>query len=136
MLDKNMESMIVETLNEDVSPVLIYLFGSTAKGITHQDSDIDVAFLSSEEKIDQYELFLLAQKLAAKLNRDVDLIDLGQASTVFKAQIVSTGKAIYCADEQKKAYWELHTLKMYAKLNEERSPILKNIGESGSVYEK
>ncbi|MGF6947554.1 hypothetical protein QF028_000047 [Neobacillus sp. B4I6] len=79
---------------------------------------------------------MIAQEIATKLNRDVDLIDLSEASTVFQAQVIYTGRVIYCIDNNKKAKFELKTLKMYAKLNEERSPILKKVEESGSIYEK
>jgi uncharacterized protein len=135
-MSENMEKIIVETLKNKVSPFLIYLFGSTANGNLHKDSDIDIAYLSNYENLDKYKLFLIAQEIAAKCNRDVDLIDLNQASTVFRAQVVHTGRLLYCTDNQKKAEFELKTLKMYTKLNEERSPILKNVTESGSIYEK
>jgi uncharacterized protein len=131
-----MKQMITNVLTEKLFPFLIILFGSTVKGNIHQSSDIDIAFLSDNKVPDPYEIFMIAQELASKLQRDVDLIDLNQASTVFQAQIVSTGKVIYCSDEHKRAQFEMKTLKMYAKLNEERSPILKNIEESGTIYEK
>lgn len=134
-MSDNIEPFIVEHLIEKLSPFLIILFGSTVKGNTNKNSDVDIAFLS-DKKLDKYQLFMIAQELASKLNQDVDLIDLNQASTVFQAQVVHTGKVIYCVDEQKKAQYELKTLKMYTKLNEERLPILRNIDESGSIYEK
>lgn len=40
-----------------------------------------------------------AQELADIFNREVDLINLNTSSTVFKAQVVGTGKIIYCRDE-------------------------------------
>jgi uncharacterized protein len=129
-----MEQTIINILSEKVSPLFIILFGSAVKGNTHKDSDVDIAFFSNRQ-LDKFEIFMIAQEIASKLNRDVDLIDLNKASTVFQAQIIHTGKVIYCIDNQKKAQYELKTLKMYAKLNEERSPILKNIEESGSIYE-
>ncbi|MCX8002604.1 MAG: nucleotidyltransferase domain-containing protein [Anoxybacillus mongoliensis] len=131
-----MEQIIVETLKDAVSPSVIYLFGSVATRHVRYDSDIDIAFLSDERSLDHYERFMLAQQLAERLQRDVDLIDLKQASTVFQAQIVHSGKVIYCADEQKRAEYEWLVLKMYAKLNEERAEILRNIVESGSVYDE
>ena len=67
-----------------------------------QSSDIDVAFLSDNKVPDQYEIFGIAQEIASILHQDVDLIDLSLASTVFQAQIVSTGKVIYCTDDIKK----------------------------------
>jgi len=131
-----MEQTIIEYLRNKVSPLFIILFGSTVKGNVHNESDIDIAFLSENQNFDKYILFMFAQELAATLERDVDLIDLKQASTVFQAQIVQTGKAIYCSDDRKKAEFEMKVLKMYAKLNEERSEILKKIDESGTIYEK
>ena len=78
---------------------------------------------------------MLAQQLAEKLNRDVDLIDLKQAFTVFKTEIIATGKVIYCQDELQRMKFEMLTYKMYVKLNEERQIILDKIHESGGVYE-
>jgi len=74
------------------------LFGSTVKGTSHKDSDIDIAFLSDGKKLDKYELLIIAKELATKLHRDVNLININQASTVMKAQIISTGKMIYCTN--------------------------------------
>ncbi|KHF26794.1 Nucleotidyltransferase domain protein [Anoxybacillus sp. BCO1] len=100
-MTEQMEQIIVEMLKDAVSPYVIYLFGSAATGHVRPDSDIDIAFLSDKRSLDHYERFMLAQQSAERLQRDVDLIDLKQASTVFQAQIVSSGKVIYCADEQK-----------------------------------
>lgn len=124
---------IKQFLIEHVSPYLIVLFGSFARGELRNDSDIDIAFLS-EKQFNDYQLFLLSQKLADKLGREVDLVQLDKASTVFQAQIVGTGETIYCTDETKKMYFEMRALKQYAKLNEERKPVLDAIKESGAVY--
>lgn len=113
----------------------IYLFGSANRNELREDSDIDIAFLS-DNNIDEYECFMKAQKIADVFKRDVDLIDLRKASTVFKAQIIGTGTVIFCSDNIKRAYFEMRSLKEYALLNEERAEILKNIEESGRVYGK
>ena len=135
-MSTNLEQIIVDVLTDNLSPFLIVLFGSMAKGTFHNESDIDIAYLSDNKVLDQYEIFVISQDLAAKLGQDVDLIDLNQASTVFQAQVIHTGKVIYCTDKQKKAEFEVKALKMYAKLNEERSEIMKKIDESGTIYEK
>ncbi|MGY0692799.1 type VII toxin-antitoxin system MntA family adenylyltransferase antitoxin [Virgibacillus sp. FSP13] len=132
----NVEQTIIDLLREKVSPFLIILFGSTVNGTAHRESDIDIAFLNDSTELDAYDLFIVAQELAATLHQDVDLIDLNKASTVFQAQIIDTGKVIYCTDELKKAKYTMKTLKMYAKLNEERAEILQKVNESGSVYGK
>jgi uncharacterized protein len=137
-LDAKTEQIIVDLLVERLSPFLIVSFGSFAKGTAHQGSDIDIAFLRDVQhsNLDSYDLFLLSQEIAAKIGKDVDLVDLHKASTVFQAQILHTGNVIYCNAEDKKARFEMVVLKKYAKLNEERSPILKKIHESGTIYEK
>lgn len=126
---------ITQFLIKNVSPDFIVLFGSFVKGTMREDSDIDVAFFS-EKVYNDYELFLLAQKLADRLGHEVDLVQLNNASTVFQAQIVGTGETIYCTDETKRMFFEMKVLKMYAKLNEERQPIFDAIKESGSVYDR
>lgn len=110
---------------EELAAELIYLFGSYASGKERPDSDLDLAFLSSKE-IDDYQRFLTAQKLASKLNTEVDLIDLKKASKVFKVQIIQ-GRLLYAKDKKQKQEFEMLTLKKYARLNEERKEIIEKI---------
>ncbi|MHB1654474.1 MAG: type VII toxin-antitoxin system MntA family adenylyltransferase antitoxin [Desulfitobacteriaceae bacterium] len=129
----DMETLIIEYLVRTVDPVIIMIFGSFVKGNIREDSDIDIAFLSDKAP-SSYELFLLAQGLAAKMGRDVDLIDLKQVSTVFKAQVIGTGKVIYASDMKRLADFRIRSLKDYALLNEERAEIVKSISARGRVY--
>lgn len=132
-LDNKIQTEIINFLTQKVSPYLIYIFGSTVKGTANNNSDIDIAYLSVQD-FNEYEIFMLAQELAEIINIDVDLIDLDKASTVFQGQIVSTGKAIYCLDNKKRMDYEMKSLKMYAKLSEERKYIIQNVQESGSIF--
>lgn len=125
--------VIIDYLVEKISPYAIYLFGSVVKGNLHPGSDIDIAFLS-ENKISSYDLFIIAQGLAGILGKEVDLVDLNNATTVFQAQVIGTGKNIYCSDNYKRMVFEMVALKKYARLNEERACILKKIKESGRIY--
>lgn len=79
---------------------------------------------------------MVAQELASKLQLDVDLVNIKEVSTVFKAQIFSSGQLIYAQDEEICKEQRMLALSMYAKLNEERKIILDKIDESGSIYEK
>ena len=78
---------------------------------------------------------MLAQKLANILKRDVDLINLKKASTVFRIQVIAKGEKIYCIDNKRRAYFEMYAFKDYATLNEEREIVLKNIKKRGKIYE-
>ena len=127
--------LIKNVLIEKTAAFIIILFGSAADEKMRDDSDIDVAFLS-EKSLSEYEVFIVAQELAAKLGRDVDLIDLSKASTVFKSIILGTGKIIYSADENRKHEFQIKTFKDYVILNEERKEVLDRIRERGTIYEK
>lgn len=127
---------IPEFLISKFNPAYIIVFGSYAKNSTHKDSDIDVAFYSQEPPLTSYEIFLVAQELADNLKIEVDLVNLKTVSTVFKAQVYTTGTVIYSKDDTLLKTHQMTALSMYAKLNEEREDILKNIKESGSIYEK
>jgi uncharacterized protein len=112
------------------------VFGSYAKGNIHKNSDIDIAFFHEDSILTSYDIFIVAQELADILNMEVDLVNLRTASTVFKSQIYTTGMIIYSKDDTLLQKQQMTALSMYAKLNEEREEILKNINESGCIYEK
>ena len=118
-------------LQKSMAPFLLILFGSCGKGSMRSDSDVDIAFLS-EKEYGAYEVFIIAQELATLIGRDVDLVDLCRASSVLKAQIVSSGKVIYCADEAQRMVFFMNALKEYAVLNEHRLPVMaKIVGREG-----
>lgn len=121
-------------LSEKLDPAFLIVFGSYAKGTTHSESDLDVAFYCENQSFSSYELFMIAQQLADLIGLEVDLVDLKEASTVFAAQIFSTGEVIYSQNENLRMELHMRTYSMYARLNEERQPILDKIIETGSVY--
>ena len=130
MLEKGLNLII-----EKIDPIIIYIFGSYTRNEMREDSDIDIAFFSKKD-FTTYEIFMLAQELADIFKREVDLIDLKKASTVFKAQIIGTGDILYCSDENFKTEFQIRSFKEYALLNEEREVIMNSIKERGSVYGK
>lgn len=134
-MPKDIFEQVKEFLISKVNPSFIMVFGSFANGTTHMESDIDIAFFKKDQSFSSYEVFMLAQELADLLNMEVDLVDLKYASTVFQAQIFSTGKVIFSNDEILRMNMEMTAFSMYAKLNEERKEIIENIDESGSIYE-
>lgn len=127
--------LITDFLVDRITPSVIYLFGSRAADRARSNSDYDIAYLS-DKHLSNYERFMLAQELAAILNRDVDLVDLKQASTVFQTEIIETGKVLHGDHSTDKALFEMRALKDYAILNEERRVILENISERGQIYEE
>jgi len=133
MLPEIYKKKIIDILVTEVSPVFVVLFGSFAKGEVRGTSDIDLAYVSEEQK-SPYDVFLIEQKIASELNKDVDLIDLKVASTVMQVQILHYGKLIYCKDKYSYDTFAIRSYKAYAKLNEERAVILQSIKERGEIY--
>ena len=124
---QQIEEYLVPTLN----PYLIMLFGSAANGRLRADSDVDLAFLSDQE-MQAYELFMLSQQLASLLGRDVHLLNLNQVPTVLQAQVIDKGKVLLDREPNRRQEFFILVLKKYARLNEERAPILAKIKERGS----
>lgn len=125
---------IVSYLKEALHDVdAIYMFGSRVGGNIHASSDLDLAVIGQKPiAIDQ--LWALSGELANIAQCDVDLIDLSVASTVMRLQIIANGKRVYSRDESKSALFEDFVFSDYARLNEERAEILKDIASRGSVY--
>lgn len=122
--------IIVEVLRQELSPDFIILFGSFSDDTAQPDSDVDLAFLSSTKR-SKYELFMIAQRIATQLDKDVDLIDLGTASTVLRQQVAHKGSLIFSQNEQKYVEFRMRAYKEYARLNEERADVLRRFAQGG-----
>ena len=135
MMEQKILEQIKKFLIKKIDPSFIVLFGSQATGITHSESDIDIAFYKPNHEQSAYDVFALAQELANLIKYDVDLVDLDKASTVFKAQIFSTGNPIYISEQAELDKYRMNAMSIYANLNLERKEILKSIIESGTIYD-
>ena len=126
------EKKIKKILIDKLSPKLIYIFGSIITNRVRNDSDIDIAILT-DKNIDEYQLYMMSQQLADDLKREVDIVDLKRASTVFKAEVLRNGKLIYNSDNQEKMIFQLGVLQDYVFLNERRGEIINKLKKKGST---
>jgi len=133
MHDADLDQLV--TLIQKIVPDVraVYRFGSSGSGVTHAESDLDLAILPPDPLPPQ-DRWDLEQDLSVALHRDVDLIDLRVASTVMRMQVVSTGTVLFESDRAVRQAFEVHTYSAYALLNEERAGILDDIRERGRVY--
>lgn len=128
------EASVIQFLTSRFDDVQgVWLFGSEAKGQADKESDIDLAVLFPVER-DKLAMWDAAQDLSVALHRDVDLVDLRQASTVLQYQIVSTGRCIYSADNLVTENFMNFVWVEYLDFNELRRPILEDIFKRGSIY--
>lgn len=103
---------------------LIYLFGSRALNQHTVKSDWDIAVLN-DAKIAPLERWQLSELLASECNNNVDLVDLLEASTVLKMQIVDKGKLLFDQNNFASSF-EIQTMGMYGNLQESRKEIVDN----------
>ena len=129
-----MLNTLVEKLKTAIPGLLaIYRFGSWDTASARRDSDIDLA-VWTRQPLDPVRRWEVAQDLASEAGRDVDLVDLVQASTVMRAQVVAAGERLYCADRDACEAFEDRAFSDYARLNEERRFILDDIRHRGWIH--
>lgn len=132
------DTALLDTLVGEIRTALpgiiaVYVFGSWGTPDERPGSDMDLAILPPAP-VPQIDCWQLAQALAVLAKRDIDLIDLLNASTVMRAQVVAYGRRIYCLDRPRCEHFEGWTFSSYARLNEERRGILRDIRERGRIH--
>jgi predicted nucleotidyltransferase len=105
---------------ENVSPiVVVYLFGSYAKGKEKARSDMDLAFLLDEKayKADPFEVtgraYMTAMRIGSKFGRDTDVVILNSSSIELAYEAVSSGCCLYEADQSRRFEYEIRVRGMY-----------------------
>jgi predicted nucleotidyltransferase len=75
----------------------VYLFGSTASGKTHTESDLDLAVLPRDKSLRDRKLDILAD-LAREGFCNVDLVFLDTEDVIVKFESVRQNRMVYCAE--------------------------------------
>ena len=133
-LDNSTRQLIVDSIRCELTGVsIIYLFGSYAKGEADETSDIDLAVLGNGP-YGNVQLWDLAQRLSGLCGHDFDLVDLRQATTVMRIQIVAAGVHLYDDHDPDSVLFEDFVYSDYARLNEERREILEDIAARGRIH--
>ena len=119
----------------DKKPKLIYLFGSYAKNINREESDVDIAVLL-ETPLDTKDKFKYKMELVDLLDKEVDLIDLSDANIILKHQIVTTGKNLFCRTKLEKDEFKYGVISCYYQYREDIEIVKKSIKKRGHVWKK
>lgn len=97
--------------------VLVYLFGSVARGFETEMSDFDLAVLLSELPDELLDFYLdLMDELSVILGNNVDIVLLNDAPPLLRHQVIKHGRVIYCRDEEERIRFESISEKMYLDL--------------------
>ncbi len=96
---------------------LIMLYGSRARGNYSNDSDLDLAFLFTEEALQQENTLKLRIKLAGKFEKlleiETDVVILNEAPPLLKYQVIKYGSVIYTASDFSYNSYYAKTIKEY-----------------------
>jgi len=115
----------------------MYVFGSRAAGTPHPGSDCDIAVLLPPQVAHSAGTLALSdlhQHLERRLRRDVDVVNLRLASTVFAKEVIATGERIECADPAAADEFEALTFSLYQELNVERADLLRDFERTGVAF--
>jgi predicted nucleotidyltransferase len=100
----NIVELLKAEFENDEDVLLVILFGSFASNTYSAESDLDVAYLTRGSlSIDQ--ILAVQNRLAAKFNREIDLVDLRKAHGALLQEILSRGLVVLKKDHN--AYYLL-----------------------------
>ncbi len=132
--DALVDDIICLILETHPATQAIYRYGTWGTAAHRVDSDLDVAVLlphDEAKRVDRWQWHLLAVKLAGAAGTEhADLVNLRRAGTTLQAEILRTGRLIYCQDDGFRLAFETLVLSMYQKLNDERAGIRAALVES------
>jgi predicted nucleotidyltransferase len=109
---------ITKVLEKEPEVLFAYLFGSYAKGVQDEKSDIDIAiYLRDETLLERDPLYpsRLAIKIEKALTekRTVDVSVLNGSTLRFRSQVLRYGKLLHSKDEKKRIEFETSSLAQY-----------------------
>ena len=124
---------VVQHLKDSVPGLLaIYVFGSHVSGDLQPHSDLDVA-IYLPGKGDPLALWGISGELADIVDRPVDLIDLGAASTVMQYQIITQGRCVWSRDVSS-GLFEAFVLSEKTALDASRAGLIDDIQKDGLIH--
>lgn len=130
-IDPDEVGRVVEELFPEALGVWVY--GSVATGSARRDSDIDIAILP-DRPMDGVDRWLRAQEVAARLRRDVDLVDLTAVPPLLRFEAFADGHRVAARDPLACDRFEMTAVSQYQRLNEERRELLDEIAQRGTVF--
>lgn len=126
-IEANREALTRLIVSAIPSVLAIYAYGSRVRGAIHPQSDLDLALLLPRTAaIPPNLLCQLRGDLEALMGYpvEVSVLDLN-SQLIHCKEVVAHGIPIYVADANSLAVFEMQTLSYYARLCEDRRPIVE-----------
>lgn len=131
---KSIEEKLIGYVDEQEEVLIAYLFGSQTTGLTHRESDVDVALLFRFNNVPTTDHLLQMQDdLTSLLKKEVDIVVLNDASPIIRMQVLRKGKKLFERDRQAFTRFFVRTVNEYDDLKKVRSVIEKKISR-GRIY--
>lgn len=114
-----------EILAADARVLAVYLLGSALRGNLGQESDIDLALmLEAGAEMSPRERLRIANDLAYKLERSVDLGEISSANLVYSREVFLSGVPIFQRNPEKASLRRAGLMGMYIQFNLDRKEVL------------
>ena len=110
---KEIRSMIIQLCEEQPAIMAAYLFGSVALGTAKASSDVDVAILLDNRKLDSFSLLAFITRFEDLLECHVDVVILNSANELLKYEVRRSGKVIFDRSPQFRKSFEIRSRKTY-----------------------
>ena len=117
-LEKNQE-LLIDYFKKHSEIEVAYIFGSVAQGKSSPLSDIDIAILVDNQKIDEnayrygYKAEILSDLIKLLKTNDIDLVILNEANTLLKHRVLYSGKILHSKNENKRIAFQTTTISKY-----------------------
>ena len=114
-----------EIFSGDSRILAVYLLGSALRGNLGPESDIDLALMLEEgAKMSPLERLKIANHLAYKLGRLVDLGEISSANLVYSREAFLSGVPVFQRNPEKAALRRAGLMGMYIQFNLDRKEVL------------
>jgi len=139
MCDAATTELIRRILDAHPNTQAIYLYGSWGTDDQWPTSDIDIAVLLppvEAKTLDMWAWLGLSVELAHIAGvQKADLINLRQVSALLRKEVIAADRRIYCADQYAADEFEMLSISLYQKMNEERRGIIEEYRRTGRFYD-
>ena len=116
---KNNRETLIGYFEKHPEIEVVYIFGSVAQGKITPLSDIDIAILVDNQKIDEnvyrygYKAEILSDLIKLLKTNAIDLVILNEANTLLRHRILYYGKILHSKNEKKRIVFQTTTISKY-----------------------